>query len=74
MKTEYKIFAQKIATLLNDQPALPLYETFARNYPIEALEEILTKVLSIPDHKIKLSRGALFTYLVKQYAAKYARY
>lgn len=74
MKIEQKIFAQKIATLLNDQAALPLYETFARNYPMDALEEILDKVISIPDHKIKRTRGALFTFLVKQYAAKYARY
>jgi len=73
MNIDKKIFAQKIATLLNDQTALPLYETFTKLYPTEVLEEILDKVLSIPDYKIKRNRGALFTYLVKQYASKYAR-
>ena len=74
MTPEQKHFAQKIATLLNDQTALPLYETFVRQHPQEALEELIEKVLSIPDHKIRRTRGALFTFLVKQYATKYARY
>ncbi len=74
MDIDKKIFAQKIATILNDQAALPLYETFVKQHPIEILEDLLNKVMSIPDYKIKRTRGALFTYLVKQYATKYNRY
>ncbi|MGV3598049.1 MAG: hypothetical protein ACO1PI_09280 [Bacteroidota bacterium] len=58
--------AQEIAVALNDMEALPLYVSFTQKYSESFLRKILLRVLSVPDHKIKRTRGALFTYLVQQ--------
>ena len=58
--------AQEIASTLNDWDALPLFRMYARKYKEAFLRKILVKVMSIPDHKIKRTRGALFTFLVNQ--------
>lgn len=62
------LLASEIAAALEDTAALPLYEGYAQCYPEALLRELLRRTLSIPDHKIKRSRGALFTYLVQQHA------
>lgn len=59
--------ALDIATALKDPHALSLYLGYAVAIPHEILQEILTKVLSIPEDKIKRSRGALFTHLIERY-------
>lgn len=61
-------FAHEIGNALNDREAFPLYLTYVTKYPEEVIREILKRALSIPDHKIRKTRGALFTYLVEQYA------
>lgn len=62
--------AHEIAEALNDLEALPLYESYAKRFPEEDLRKLLVRVLSIPQDKIKRTRGALFTYLVGQYAER----
>ena len=59
--------AEDIAEALHDPEALSLYLSYTKEFPHEKLRELLAKVCSIPDEKIKRSRGALFTYLVSQY-------
>ena len=59
--------AEDIAEALHDPEALPLYLSYTQELSHEKLREILAKVCSIPDDKIKRSRGALFTYLVSQF-------
>lgn len=59
--------AEDIAEALHDPEALSLYLSYTKELPHEKLRELLAKVSSIPDDKIKRSRGALFTYLVGQF-------
>ncbi len=59
--------ANEIADTLNDRGSLQLFLHFAEKYKEEHLLKILEKVMSIPELKIKKTRGALFTYLVSQY-------
>ena len=58
--------ANEIASTLNDWDAVPLFRMYTRKYKESFLRKILTKVMSIPDNKIKRTRGALFTFLVNQ--------
>ena len=57
----------EIADTLHDRGSLQLFLHFAEKYKEEHLRAILDKVMSIPERKIKKTRGALFTYLVSQY-------
>lgn len=59
--------ANEIADTLNDRGSLQLFLHFAEKYKEEHLMKILEKVMSIPERKIKKTRGALFTFLVSQY-------
>ena len=58
--------ANEIADTLNDRDALQLYLQFSRKYKEAFLLKILARVMSIPDNKIRRSRGALFTFLITQ--------
>jgi hypothetical protein len=58
--------AHEIADTLNDKDAFPLYLSYARRYSEKYLRKMLSKAMSIPDKKIKRTRGALFTFLVQQ--------
>lgn len=57
--------AQHICETLNDRDSLQLYLQFTRKYTKEHLETVLEKVMSIDGSKIKKTRGALFTFLMK---------
>lgn len=57
--------AYEIAQTLNDPEALPLYKTYIEKYDHQFLRDTLKKVMSIPSHKIRRTRGALFTFLVQ---------
>ena len=63
-----ELFAEELALSLNDRASLQLYESFAQRYPESFLRRILNEVLEVPAERIKKSRGALFTYLLKKYA------
>ena len=58
--------ANEIADTLNDKDALQLYLQFTRKYKEAFLRKMLARVMSIPDNKIRRSRGALFTFLITQ--------
>ena len=66
--------ANEIADALDDRGSLALFLHFAQKYKEEHLQKILEKVLSVPDQKIKKTRGALFTFLVSQHAENHSRY
>ena len=59
--------ANELADSMNDRESFQLYFTFCQKYSEEFLRKIQTKVLSIPENKIRKTRGALFTFLVKQH-------
>ena len=60
--------ARELAFSLNDPECLSLYESYTQTYPESLLRKILGEVLEVPAERIKKSRGALFTYLLKKYA------
>lgn len=59
--------AIELAEALNDKDALSLYVAFTHKYPETLLRATLSKVLLIPEHKIRRTRGAYFNYLIQQY-------
>jgi hypothetical protein len=65
--------ANEIAEKLDDRTSFPLYLHFAHKYDEEHLRILLERVLSLPEEKIKKTRGALFTYLVTFYEEKNPR-
>lgn len=65
--------AYELASTLKDKEALPLYITFTKKYQEAFLRKILLRVMSVPDEKIKRTRGALFTYLVNEYGNNHSR-
>jgi biotin operon repressor len=65
--TREEVLAHDLATALNEPEELPLYLTFVKAYSEPFLREILAKVNQTPRHRIKKSRAALFTYLVRRY-------
>jgi hypothetical protein len=68
MNTHENKLALELADALNDMDSLQAYIGFTQKYSESFLRKVLAKVLSIPESKIRKSRGALFTYLVKQHA------
>ena len=69
-ESESRLIAEELALALNDRENFSLYNHYARIYPESALRKILEQVLKVPIERIKKSRGALFTYLLKQYAKR----
>ena len=63
---EYKL-AYEIADGLNDLDSLEIHISFAESYNESVLRKIFNRVMSIPEDKIKRTRGALYTYLVKNH-------
>jgi hypothetical protein len=59
--------AREIAETLDDHESLQLHLMYAVKYQESFLRRILAKVMSLPDEKIKKTRGALYTYLVNQH-------
>jgi len=62
--------AIELADALNDHEAILLYVNFVEQFPESVLRKVLAKVLAIPRHKIKKTRGALFNYLMQQHGFK----
>jgi len=67
-KTKEDLLALDLADELNDRKNLSLYLRYARCYPEPFLRKVLGEVKEIPAERIKKSKAALFTYLVKKYA------
>ncbi len=70
MSNENNKLAHEIAVTLDDMEALPLYISFTKKYSEAFLRKILLRVMSVPDQKIKRTRGALFTFLVQQHGQR----
>jgi len=65
--------AYELASALNDKEALGVYIAFTKKYQEDFLKGILLRVMSIPNNKIKRTRGALFTYLVNEHGGNHFR-
>jgi hypothetical protein len=65
-QSEQKALAFELAEALNDTGALTVYFAFVEKYPETLLREVLAITLAVPSHKIRKTRGALFTYLLQQ--------
>lgn len=65
--------AYEIANTLNDQKSITIHLSFVKRYKPEFLKEILLRVMSIPDNKIRRSRAALYTYLVNEHGRNHSR-
>lgn len=62
--------AFELAEKLHDRNSMSQYLIMCQKYKPSFLKDVLTEALKTPSKKIKKSRGALFTYLVKRYADK----
>ena len=60
--------AHEIADALHDMDSITLHLQYVRKYKEPFLRKQLKTVLSIPAHKIKKSRAALYTFLVNKNA------
>ena len=67
LKTREELLAEDIAVGLDDQQRLSLYLSYAKKHPEQLLRRVLSEVRGYPVGRIKKSRGALFSYLVKKY-------
>lgn len=60
--------ANEIAETLNDRDSITLHLQFSRKYKEDYLRKVLNKVMSLPEHKIRRNRAALYTFLINQNA------
>lgn len=67
-RTEREELALRIAEALNDRKGLGLYLSYCRKYSRPVIWKAFATAKEIPPDKIRKTRGALFTYLVKKYA------
>lgn len=63
---QQKSLAYEIARTLNDMDSLSMHLSFVERYQEAFLRKMLAKVMALPEEKIKRTRGALYTHLVKQ--------
>ena len=61
------MLANELAETLHDFHSITQYLRFTERYTEEQLRETLDRVMAMPAEKIKRSRGALFTHLIKNY-------
>jgi type II secretory pathway component PulL len=66
MLTKEEKLAREIASALGDEDSIALHISYAEKYSEEYLRSVLQKVLSIPEDQIRKTRGALFTFLIRQ--------
>ena len=69
-KTEGDRLAMEIARSFNDETSLPKYQQLCASHDPVIVKRVFLEVQRIPLERIKRSRGALFTYLVKKYAKR----
>jgi hypothetical protein len=62
-----RAFAQYVATKLNDMDSLDYHLQNAARFTESFQRKVLEQVLSVPEHKIKKSRAALYTYLISKH-------
>jgi hypothetical protein len=59
--------ALEIAQQFGDEANLAFYRGLCAEYPRAMVYRAFREALSVPLHKIRSSRRALFTYLLRQY-------
>ena len=64
-KTREESFALEIAEKLSDQKNAPFYLKMAETYPERRIREVLEKVERVPEERIRVSRGALFNWRIR---------
>lgn len=64
--TKEELLAFDLANGLNDTKNLRFYLSISKKYPEGLLRKLCGQVKEIPKDKIKKSKGALFTYLLKK--------
>ena len=69
-RSRQELLALDLAEALNDYKNLALYLFYSKKYPESFLRKVLGEVKEIPAEKIKKSKGALFSYLIKKYDKK----
>jgi DNA-binding transcriptional ArsR family regulator len=69
-KSEENSLASEIAETFEDKENIGYYQWICENYPENSVKRAFLEVKKMPNNKIKKSRGALFTYLVKKYSQK----
>lgn len=62
------LLALDICQALDDSDNLALYLSYVRRYSPKVIHQAFNAARKLPENKIKKTRGALFTYLVKHYA------
>lgn len=67
-KTEGQKLALEIARAFQEETHLPKYLHLCARYDLDIVKRVFFEVQRIPQDKIKKSKAALFTYLVKKYA------
>lgn len=70
VNVEQQRLAQQIAQEFEDEGNLGYYEDLCERHPEYLINRAFSEVRKVPQSKIKKSRGALFTYLVKKYDNK----
>lgn len=57
--------ALEVAEALDDLDGFPFYVKVVRKYPEPYIRSALSKALSVPENRIRKSRGALFNWLIR---------
>jgi hypothetical protein len=67
-RNEREELALEVARALHEEHRLPIYLELCKTHSIEAIRRSLEEVKRVPESKIRKSKAALFTYLLKKYA------
>ena len=64
--------AQELAERLHDPDGLPFYLAISERLPESVIRSVLRIVMEVPDDRIRVSRGALFNWLLHHYGEQQA--
>jgi hypothetical protein len=64
LTNEQEKLALEIAHALDDMHSIKQHRKFVTKYSEAHLRKILARTLAVPDNKVRVSRGAIFTSLL----------
>ena len=67
-RNEREELALEVARALHEEHRLPIYLELGKTYPVDTIRRSLEEVKRVPESKIRKSKAALFTYLLKKHA------
>ncbi|MBI5037730.1 MAG: hypothetical protein HZC01_03465 [Candidatus Kerfeldbacteria bacterium] len=67
-RNEREELALEVARTLREEHRLPIYLELCKTHSVEAIRRSLDEVKRVPESKIRKSKAALFTYLLKKHA------